>query len=78
MRTFAPGSSPNTDLPGFAGMAIVLVIMGYSMTHLARLVERVGGGVTIGLDSAGYWMRGQALADAARLASRTAGLLGRG
>jgi len=78
MGTFAPGSSPNTDLPGFAGMAIVLVIMGYSMTHLARLVERVGGGVTIALDSAGYWMRGQALADAARLASRTAGLLGRG
>ena len=78
MATFAPGSAPNSDLPGFAGMAIVLVVMGYSMTHLARLVERVGGGVTIALDSAGYWMRGQALADAARLASRTAGLLGRG
>jgi hypothetical protein len=78
MATFAPGLSPNTDLPGFAGMAIVLVVMGYSMTHLARLVERVGGGVTIALDRAGYWMRGQALADAARLASRTAALLGRG
>ncbi len=78
MTTFSPGSAPNSDLPGFAGMAIVLVVMGYSMTHLARLVERVGGGVTIALDSAGYWMRGQALADAARLASRTAAFLGRG
>ena len=78
MATFAPGVSPNSDLPGFAGMAIVLVVMGYSMTHLARLVERIGGGVTIALDSAGYWMRGQALADAARLAGRTAALLGRG
>ena len=53
-----PGGQNYTDAMGMVGQAIVLGIMGYSIKYLTRLIERIGGGVSIALDQVGYAMRG--------------------
>lgn len=62
---FAPSDSPNTDLPGLFGLAGVLLVAGFSMARLPRLVEAIGGGVSVSMDSVGRFMAGGALAEAA-------------
>jgi hypothetical protein len=60
-----PGGQNYTDAMGMVGQAIVLGIMGYSIKYLTRLIERIGGGVSIALDQVGYAMRGGFLQTAA-------------
>ena len=45
-----PGGQSYTDAMSMVGQAIVLGIMGYSIKYLTRLIERIGGGVSIALD----------------------------
>ena len=60
-----PGGQNYTDAMSMVGQAIVLGIMGYSIKYLTRLIERIGGGVSIALDQVGYAMRGGFLQTAA-------------
>lgn len=60
-----PGGQNYTDAMGMVGQTIVLGIMGYSIKYLTRLIERIGGGVSIALDQVGYAMRGGFLQTAA-------------
>jgi TrbL/VirB6 plasmid conjugal transfer protein/Transglycosylase SLT domain len=60
-----PGGQNYTDAISMVGQAIVLGIMGYSIKYLTRLIERIGGGVSIALDQVGYAMRGGFLQTAA-------------
>ena len=60
-----PGGQNYTDAMSMVGQAIVLGIMGYSIRYLTRLIERIGGGVSIALDQVGYAMRGGFLQTAA-------------
>jgi hypothetical protein len=53
-----PGGQNYTDAMSMVGQAIVLGIMGYSIKYLTRLIERIGGGVSIALDQVGFAMRG--------------------
>jgi hypothetical protein len=53
-----PGGQNYTDAMSMVGQAIVLGIMGYSIKYLTRLIERIGGGVSIALDHVGFAMRG--------------------
>jgi type IV secretory pathway VirB6-like protein len=48
--------TPDTDLPGFWGAALVFFLMGCTTVFVPRMVERVGGGVSVGLDSVRHHM----------------------
>ena len=58
MANFKPSGSPDTDLPGIFGLAIVILVTGLSMGRLPRLVEAIGGGVAVSMDTAGRMMAG--------------------
>ena len=58
MANFKPSGSPDTDLPGLFGLAIVILVTGLSMGRLPRLVEAIGGGVAVSMDTAGRMMAG--------------------
>jgi type IV secretory pathway VirB2 component (pilin) len=58
MANFTPSGSPDTDLPGLFGLAVTMLITGFSMARLPRLVEAIGGGVAVTMDTAGRMMAG--------------------
>ena len=58
MANFTPSGSPDTDLPGLFGLAVTMLITGFSMARLPRLVEAIGGGVAVSMDTAGRMMAG--------------------
>jgi hypothetical protein len=72
MANFTPSGSPDTDLPGLFGLAITMLITGFSMARLPRLVEAIGGGVAVSMDTAGRFVAGGFAADAAGAAASTA------
>lgn len=78
MQALQVTGTPQTDVPGFWGCAIVMAMMGWSVRYVPRLVERIGSGVIVSLDSASYHMSGGAVRDAAmvpvRVARRWAGI----
>lgn len=62
---WVPTGSPDTDSGGLFGIAVVLGIMGYTVHKYASpVVQRIGGGVSLGFDRAH-----NALAGPARLAA---------
>lgn len=69
MANFTPSGSPDTDLPGLFGIGVTLFIMGLSMARLPRLVDSIGGGVSVSMEKAGSYMMGGAAADAAKAAA---------
>jgi hypothetical protein len=73
-----PGGQNYTDAMGMVGQAIVLGIIGYAVKYLTRLIERIGGGVSIALDQVGYAMRGGFLQTAAVAPIRAGSRLLRG
>jgi hypothetical protein len=70
MANFSPSGSPDTDLPGLFGLAITMLITGFSMARLPRLVEAIGGGVAVAMDSAGRFVAGGAVVDAGTAVAR--------
>jgi type IV secretory pathway VirB6-like protein len=72
MANFTPSGSPDTDLPGLFGLAITMLITGFSMARLPRLVEAIGGGVAVSMDTAGRFVSGGFAADAAGAGARVA------
>lgn len=72
MANFTPSGSPDTDLPGLFGLSITMLITGFSMARLPRLVEAIGGGVAVSMDTAGRFVAGGFAADAAGAAASTA------
>jgi type IV secretory pathway VirB2 component (pilin) len=58
MANFTPSGSPDTDLPGLFGLAVTMLIAGFSMARLPRLVDAIGGGVAVSMDTAGRMMAG--------------------
>lgn len=65
MANFSPSGSPDTDLPGLFGLAVTMLITGFAMARLPRLVEAIGGGVAVSMDTAGRFVAGGFAADAA-------------
>ncbi len=65
MGMFTPSGSPDTDLAGIFGIAVTMLITGLSMGRLPRMVEAIGGGVAVSMDTAGRFVAGGAIADAA-------------
>jgi type IV secretory pathway VirB2 component (pilin) len=72
MANFTPSGSPDTDLPGLFGLAITMLITGFTMARLPRLVEAIGGGVAVSMDTAGRFVSGGFAADAAGAGARVA------
>lgn len=72
MANFTPTVSPDTDLPGLFGLAITMMITGLTMARLPRLVEAIGGGVAVSMDTAGRFVSGGAAADAGGAAASVA------
>jgi type IV secretion system protein VirB6 len=64
-----PAHSASSDMAGLFGLAITLLITGFSMARLPRLVEAIGGGVAVSMDTAGRFVSGGFAADAASTAS---------
>jgi type IV secretion system protein VirB6 len=64
MANFAPSGSPDTDLPGLFGLAAAMLVTGFSMARLPRLIEAIGGGVAVSLDTVGRYMAGGFAAEA--------------
>jgi hypothetical protein len=58
MGNFTPSGSPDSDLPGLFGLAVTMLVTGFSMARLPRLVEAIGGGVAVSMDTAGRMMAG--------------------
>jgi hypothetical protein len=56
MKALAVTGTPQTDLPGFWGCALVMGILGWSARYVPRVMERIGSGVSVGLDHASYHM----------------------
>jgi hypothetical protein len=78
MQAMAVTGTPETDMPGFWGAAIVMGIMGWSAVYVPRLVERIGMGVSVGLDHAAYHMSaGPVRSTAMRIASAPSSMLRR-
>ncbi len=72
MGMFTPTGSPDTDLPGIFGIAVTMLITGLSMGRLPRMVEAIGGGVAVSMDTAGRFVAGGFAADAAGAAAGAA------
>lgn len=58
MGNFTPSGSPDSDLPGLFGLAVTMLVTGFSMARLPRLVEAIGGGVAVSMDTAGRMVAG--------------------
>jgi type IV secretory pathway VirB6-like protein len=58
MQALVVSGTPQTDIPSFWGAAIVMGILGWSVHYVPRLIERIGSGVSVGLESAAYQMSG--------------------
>lgn len=63
---FSPSGSPSTDLTGLFGLSVAMFVTGAVMSRLPRMVETIGGGVTVGLDKVGQYAQGGFAMDAAR------------
>jgi hypothetical protein len=72
MANFAPSGSPDTDLPGLFGLAAAMLVTGFSMARLPRLIEAIGGGVAVSLDTVGRYMAGGFAAEASGAAAAIA------
>jgi type IV secretion system protein VirB6 len=70
MGLFAPSGSPDTDIGGLMGIAGALLVCAFSMARLPRLIEGIGGGVAISMDTVGRFMAGGAVADAGAAVAR--------
>jgi type IV secretion system protein VirB6 len=70
MGLFAPSGSPDTDIGGLMGIAGALLVCAFSMARLPRLIEGIGGGVAISMDTVGRFMSGGAIADAGAAVAR--------
>ncbi len=62
--------TPDTDMPSFWGAAVVFFLMGSTTVFVPRMVERVGGGVSVGLESVRHHMHAGAFRNATRMAVR--------
>jgi type IV secretion system protein VirB6 len=69
MSLFSPSGSPNTDITGLLGIAGALMVCAFSMSRLPRLIESIGGAVTVSMDSVGRYMAGGAVTDAGAAAA---------
>jgi hypothetical protein len=70
MQAVTVTGTPQTDVPSFWGAAIVMGILGWSVRYVPRLMERIGSGVSVGLEHAAYHMSaGPYRAAAMRVAS---------
>jgi type IV secretory pathway VirB6-like protein len=65
MQALTVTGTPQTDVPSFWGAAIVMGILGWSVRYVPRLMERIGSGVSVGLDYAAYHMSAGPYRDAA-------------
>jgi type IV secretory pathway VirB6-like protein len=70
IAAITPTGTPDTDLPGFWGAALVFFLMGMTTVFVPRMVERVGGGVSVGLESVRHYMTAGPVRNAARSAWR--------
>jgi type IV secretory pathway VirB6-like protein len=70
VAAITPTGTPDTDLPGFWGAALVFFLMGSTTLFVPRMVERVGGGVGVGLENVRHHMTAGPVRNAARSAWR--------
>jgi hypothetical protein len=66
----------STDLPGFAGLVVALLIMGFTTVYIPSLARAIGHGVGVSMESASRHMSGQMIAQHGAAAGRFLGGLG--
>ena len=65
--------TPNTDIPGFWGAAIVMVLMGFSVRYVPSLIHNIAGRVTVGMEGAARQMSAGPMRDAVTSAAAAMG-----
>jgi 4-amino-4-deoxy-L-arabinose transferase-like glycosyltransferase len=71
--------TPNTDIPGFWGAAIVMVLMGFSVRYVPQMVQAIGARVSVGMTEAANQISAGPMRDAmTKAATVMAGGVSRG
>ena len=65
MSALTVTGTATTDMPSFYGAALILGLMGISVKYVPRLVERIGGGVSVSMEYAAHHMSGGPMRSAA-------------